>query len=333
MPRNCELSDYERGTIDGLRASNLSYRQIAERINRSHTVVQHYLNNRENYGQNRRTGRPPKLSERIKRHIINTPSNSTIPVRKLANDLHLNVKKSTVWNVLNASDNLVYRKMKVRPALKPHHIERRLEWARSCMHWTKEWQNIVFSDEKKFNLDGPDGYAYYWHDIRKEEKIFSKRSYGGGSVMIWAGFGYGGRTNIAFLNGKGRLNSAKYTEMLGTYLVPFGRRIGGKKWRFQYDNAPIHVSNETKEWLKTNKIESIEWPAISPDINPIENLWGILARRVYANERVYNTVNELIQAINEEWEAISEDMLRNLVDGMPNRIFELISKGGKAIKR
>ena len=39
------------------------------------------------------------------------------------------------------------------------------------MSWEKEWYKIVFSDEKKFNLDGPDGYQYYYHDIRKEKKI------------------------------------------------------------------------------------------------------------------------------------------------------------------
>ncbi|KAF0775093.1 hypothetical protein AaE_001207, partial [Aphanomyces astaci] len=60
----------------------------------------------------------------------------------------------------------------------------------------------VFSDEKKFNLDGPDGYQYYWHDLRKEQEIYTKRVSGGGSVMIWAGMSAFGRTELAFLEGK-----------------------------------------------------------------------------------------------------------------------------------
>ena len=47
---------------------------------------------------------------------------------------------------------------------------------------------IIFSDEKKFNLDGPGGIHCYWHDLRKEEQVFYKRPFGGGSVMIWGAF-------------------------------------------------------------------------------------------------------------------------------------------------
>jgi len=42
---------------------------------------------------------------------------------------------------------------------------------------------VLFSDEKKFSLDGPDGLNHYWHDLRKEPLTFSRRNFGGGSVM------------------------------------------------------------------------------------------------------------------------------------------------------
>jgi len=47
------------------------------------------------------------------------------------------------------------------------------------------WNSIIFSDEKKFNLDGPDGYQYYWRDLRKEKETYFTRHSGGGSVMVW----------------------------------------------------------------------------------------------------------------------------------------------------
>jgi hypothetical protein len=58
----------------------------------------------------------------------------------------------------------------------------------------------VFSGEKKFNLDGPDGFSYYWHDLRNEKLIFSKRTQGGCSVMIWGGFGSKGKTELEFID-------------------------------------------------------------------------------------------------------------------------------------
>ena len=71
---------------------------------------------------------------------------------------------------------------------------------------------MIGSDEKKFNLDGPDGYSYYWADSRKEPLYFRKRQEGGGSVMIWGAIGYYGRTNLVFL--EGNINSEKYVQVL-----------------------------------------------------------------------------------------------------------------------
>ena len=50
------------------------------------------------------------------------------------------------------------------------------------------WDQVWFSDEKNVNLDGPDGYSYNFHDVRKEEVILSRRNFGGVSVMVWGAF-------------------------------------------------------------------------------------------------------------------------------------------------
>uniref|UniRef100_T1J3N2 Transposable element Tc3 transposase n=1 Tax=Strigamia maritima TaxID=126957 RepID=T1J3N2_STRMM len=79
------------------------------------------------------------------------------------------------------------------------------------MSWKNEWIEVLFSDEKKFNLDGPDGWTHYWHDLRKEPEVFSKRQMRGGSVMVWGTFGFNGITDLAFITT--RMNSQKYQEI------------------------------------------------------------------------------------------------------------------------
>lgn len=57
--------------------------------------------------------------------------------------------------------------------------------------WTSNfvrYREVV--DEKKFNLDVPDDFRYYWHYTRKAEDIAMNRNFCGGSVMIWIAFCY-----------------------------------------------------------------------------------------------------------------------------------------------
>ncbi|GBN12430.1 hypothetical protein AVEN_101831-1 [Araneus ventricosus] len=68
--------------------------------------------------------------------------------------------------------------------LKAIHKQRRVDWAKYHQTRKDQWHCVIFSDEKKFNLDGPGDLAFYWHGIRKEEEIFSKRQQGGGSLMV-----------------------------------------------------------------------------------------------------------------------------------------------------
>jgi transposase len=65
-----------------------------------------------------------------------------------------------------------------------------------------------------------------------------------------------------------------------------------------------------------HQVETLPWPAKSPDLNPIENVWGLLARAVYPNGKQYNDQNELKSAIILEWTNISQEYLQRLIDSM-----------------
>jgi hypothetical protein len=76
-----------------------------------------------------------------------------------------------------------------------------------------------FLGRKKFNLDGPDGFHSYWRDLRKEPIFFSKRNFGGGSLMVWGAFSSNGVLQLAFPTT--RMNSAEYIRILENNLLPF----------------------------------------------------------------------------------------------------------------
>ncbi|CAF1597843.1 unnamed protein product [Rotaria magnacalcarata] len=149
--------------------------------------------------------------------------------------------------------------------------------------------------KNKFYLDDPDGFSYYWYDLRKEEEIISTRTQGGSSVMIWASFGWGGKSSTCFING--RMNSNGYREVLKIPLVDIDNAIGGSDWIFQQDNALVHRAKVNLAWFKSQKINVLPWPSLSPDLNHIKNLWGILSRKVCAEGKQFKTKEQFKAAI------------------------------------
>ena len=178
-------------------------------------------------------------------------------------------------------------------------------------------------------MDGPDGNQFYWHDLRKEEEYFSKRPSGGGSIMIWAAFGYNRKTQIVFL--KGRQKSEDYINVMRNHLLPNAENLAGENWIFKQDNASIHVSKYSKKWFSDQKINLVDWPTKSPDLNLIENLWGILLRKVYSNGRQFHSVPQLKAEIVKCWDEIPLETTQRLVDSMHQRIVKLLITNGKFI--
>ncbi|GMF55032.1 unnamed protein product [Phytophthora fragariaefolia] len=224
--------------------------------------------------------------------------------------------------------------MEIKGVLRPSTIRKLLNSSKLA-YKTRIWRRIVFSAENKFNLDGPDGYQYYWHDVRNDHELFSKRASGGGSVMVWAGMNYFGKTEIAFL--EGRQNSECYTKTLDGYLTPFLEYLrenhGISRPIFQQDNASIHESRFTKAHIEALGIRKLKWPAKSPDLNPIENVWGQLAWSVYEGGRQFDSKEELKAQITRSWNNIKQNYLRHLVEGMPTRMAHVVLKNGGPIDK
>jgi transposase len=329
MGRQEELSETGMRTIDAMHKQRYSLAAIASEINRHRTTVSRYLKRGIGVKSRPRSGRPVKLSEHSKRQIWREASNNGSNCTKIRDELALDVSTRTVLRCVHQNPNLKFMKKMTRPQMTDQHKANRVDWCLKRLLWDEEWHHYVFTDEKKFNLDGPDGWAYYWHDLRKDQEVFSKRQLGGSSVMVWAGFGWNGKTPIYFMDGN--INSVKYTTMLQDQATPHLPLCAESPVIFQQDNCSVHTSNLTKHWLNQHFDWDNQWPSKSPDLNPMENLWGILSRKVYPSCKQYRTVNELKVAIEAAWAEITMEMMQKLITSMTSRVIAVISVDGDSL--
>ena len=296
MGRGKKLSACEIHTILKLKDEQYSVAQISKVTNRNRKVITNLLKDPENYGKKTSSGHPQSLSARDKRAILRAASNSKMTARQLSQLAHcvgIDTNVKDVRRVLKKCKHLVRKKLQKKPWLNEQHKTNRLRFAEKHIHMIKKWRNVIFTDEKRFNLDGPDGLNYYYHDLRKEQQILSRQQIGDGSViknlvrywLLW-------ENGINFISGK--LNSTKYLEMIDKKINAYATRIAGDKFIFQHDNAAVIV----KAYFSSKK--TLDWPAKSPDLNIIENCWGNLARAVYKNSKQFKTVMDLKLCIQEE---------------------------------
>ena len=128
-----------------------------------------------------------------------------------------------------------------------------------------------------------------------------------------------------------------YCEILTNNLFENASRVMPPRWVFQQDNDPKHTAKETSELLRRRAPEILDWPSYSPDLNPIENLWAIIKKRVEkrVNKMIRKektlSVERWHRLIRKEWVGISVDLCLNLVNRMSGRLNEVIENNGEKI--
>ncbi|KAG3198617.1 hypothetical protein PC128_g5931 [Phytophthora cactorum] len=208
-----QLTDKRKGQTLAYKETKLSTNAIATRVGRSWRVLDSFLSNPKVYGTKKSSGRPRKLTPTAERRLLREVSKTGVTARSLKESLQLPISVRRVQEVLRDSENMVNQKLLACLPLKAAHIADRLKWAVQHVEHGPNWSSVVFSDEKYFNLDGPDGYQYYLRDLRKEREIYSNRKSGGGSAFVWGAFSSKGTSELAFLEGK--QNAEKYINTLG----------------------------------------------------------------------------------------------------------------------
>lgn len=128
--------------------------------------------------------------------------------------------------------------------------------------------------------------------------------------------------------------SDEYCDIMADGLVPDAEELFGfmgvGDWQVLQDKAPVHTSAMSKAWLVENEVRVIpNWPSTSPDLNPIENVWGWMKQRI-GRQRL-TTMAQLKAAVQEAWEAVPETMLHNLMHGMKERMHKVVAADGEHI--
>lgn len=217
------------------------------------------------------------------------------------------------------------------PELLPRHKRARLQFAREYAIWTTEqWKNVLFSDESRITLRGPDGRQRVYR--RANERfapcaIVETVGYQGGSIMVWGAISYEARTDLVIFD-RGNLNANRYVvEVLEPHVMPFAPFIG-ENFLLMHDNAKAHVARIVTQYLEDVNILTLPWPARSPDMNPIEHIWDNLKKRIRARTPAPTTITELKTAAIEEWNNIPQSDIQHIMDGLANRLEKVITAGG-----
>ena len=204
----------------------------------------------------------------------------------------------------------------------------RLQWCRRCRVWHRDqWRRIAFSDESRFTLHRADGRARVYR--RRNERfaqncIQEADRFGGGSVMVWAAICFNGRTDLVHI--QGTLNGVRYRdEILAPHVIPF---VNANNVIFQQDNARPHTARVAMEFLNRNNVVTLPWPSRSPDLNPIEHIWDHLDRQLRLRQPQPQTLQELVQALQETWAAIPQQVIQTLVMSMGRRCQAVIDAFG-----
>jgi transposase len=337
MPKSKQLTEFERGEIVGLRKANFSIREIADILKRSKTTVEHIINDyfkKDKTSATLRPGRPKKLTKRDNRQITKivkkTPKITVKEITQELKELNISVCDSTVRHILH-SNNYYGRVAIKKPLVSEKNRKKRFGWCNFRKFWKKEWDNIIFSDESRFEIFQNDSINWVWRRPNEQYNIKClsptvKKSDG---IMVWSCFI---KNKMGpFILVEGTLNAEKYIELLKKHLIPFINELkkdNNNEIIFQEDNAPCHTAIKTQNWKIKNDINCLPWPAQSPDLNPIENLWSELKRRINKHEIKPKNKKELFDLLKEEWYKINPNIINKLIESMPRRVTAVLKNKG-----
>ena len=218
-----------------------------------------------------------RLSLKIKRCISQIKeSGKKVNSTKIIDQCNLILSNKTVQRHLK-SEGYKYKNICQKMVLSKKH---RFERIRIITNWLSVnhcFEKTIFSDEKRFSIDGPDCWRTY---IKENDNIIrERRQCQGGGIMIWL---------MCFPNGllsyeiiEGYFKSKDYKEMLEKRVIRAIKLNYGTDFYYQDDNCSVHKARLVKDFFEKHRINVLEWPSKSPDINIVEDIWHMISTEVY----------------------------------------------------
>lgn len=304
---------------------NISVRAISRDTGIPRTTVARYLDKYKKavpVTEVQIQGRQSKISDEDMKCITGLLSeNQLLTSKQLSEELarrrNVKVSPKTIRNHLH---RLKYKNSRPRnvPMLSGVAKEKRLRFAAENV--STDWEKVFFSDETMIQLGA--NLTCAWH--QSGSRPLNPTSRFPQKLMFWSAVSTWSKFELVEI--EGTMTAERYVSLMREKFVPWVRRQKRGKWIFQQDNAPSHTANRSKAFFVEEKIDCLVWPPYSPDLNPIENLWGLLKIRVDA--RKPKTKDELRAIANEEWCSISMDTVRNTIRSLPARLEKVIAAGG-----
>ncbi|GFY03246.1 transposable element Tcb1 transposase [Trichonephila clavipes] len=303
-----QISEFERGKIVGLREAGLSYRAVAARVQRNISTIMRVSKQWTDEGRTaRKSGSGP-------RNVTSAPDDRRLVRMAQTDRTAFSRQLAAQWSTATCV------------SLCASSIRRRL--LQRGLSWRADWQQVVFSDESRFNLwhhDGRIRVRRYVGERHIPECIIERHSGRTPGVMVWGAIAYHGRSQL--LRIVGNLNSTRYiNEVLQSQDIPFLQGLPGAV--FQQDNARPHVAKTVKSYLDSQQVQLLPWPAYSPDMSPIEHVWDIVGGRLDRDLRPVVSTDELWLHIQTIWNTIPQADIQNLFNSMPRRVAALIAARG-----
>lgn len=302
---------------------------VATELNISKSSVSRLKKKRCSNIKNSKGGRPKKLSDQdercLSRYIltqsVRTAAEATKELEKATGK---RISRWTAYRTLHKQKLEAFEKKK-KPALSKKNVKARLSFVKKYTSWSEmDWSKVVWSDETKINRYCTDGRSWAWRrhgESLKPSHVKQTVKHGGGSIMLWGCFTAFGVGELCLVDGT--MDKNVYKNILRQHLLKTVRSlpIPPEEIIFQHDRDPKHMAKTVQEWLGNQSFSILDWPAQSPDLNPIENLWSYLKSAL--NKEYTSPPSSLAvlwERVKEQWTKIPASYCQTLSSSIPRRI-------------